>query len=124
MLGSELFDAYKDKRETTVNVDLKFTSKAQLKAHMVNEYGEALTEQIWSHWNSNGPKVIEHQPPIDIGCEPLDCPDTPVNEAMDGDDNQALESSREPPSRLRSSTSDPMLVPGFIGSKWICMISP
>jgi hypothetical protein len=62
MLGSEMFEAFVQKRETNINLDVKITSKAQLRAALVNEYGEELAANIWQHWSSTTPKLIEHDP--------------------------------------------------------------
>jgi hypothetical protein len=61
MIGSEMFQAFVEKRET-VNIDIKVNSKAELKAMLINDYGEQLAEQIWHRWSNSTPKLIEHDP--------------------------------------------------------------
>ena len=58
MLGSEMFQAFVEKRETNINLDVKITSKAALRAALVTEYGEELASAIWQRWSA--PKMIEH----------------------------------------------------------------
>ena len=56
-LAGELFDLFRDKREIDVNIEIKAKNKTELRALLVEQYGEETTQQIWATWNA--PRMIE-----------------------------------------------------------------
>ena len=56
-LAGELFDLFRDKREIDVNIEIKAKNKTELRALLVEQYGEETTQQIWATWNA--PRLIE-----------------------------------------------------------------
>ena len=56
-MAGELFDLFRDKREIDVNIEIKAKNKTELRALLVEQYGEETTQQIWATWNA--PRMIE-----------------------------------------------------------------
>jgi hypothetical protein len=56
-LAGELFDLFRDKREIDVNIEIRDKNKMELRALLVEQYGEETTPQIWATWNA--PRLIE-----------------------------------------------------------------
>jgi hypothetical protein len=56
-IAGELFNLFRDRKEIDVNIELRARNKVELRALLVEEYGEELTEAIWQSWT--GPKLIE-----------------------------------------------------------------
>jgi len=56
-IAGELFDLFRDRKEIDVNIEIKAKNKTELRALLVEQYGEETTQQIWATWNA--PRLIE-----------------------------------------------------------------
>ena len=56
-IAGELFDLFRDRKEIDVNIEIKAKNKTELRAVLVEQYGEETTQQIWATWNA--PRLIE-----------------------------------------------------------------
>src|SRR5262249_4060081 len=92
-LAGELFDLFRDKREIDVNIEIKAKNKIELRAMLVEQYGEETTKQIWNTWNA--PRLIEgNATELEPDTEAQDCTLHGPISAQDSADNSAQVSAR------------------------------
>ena len=92
-LAGELFDLFRDKREIDVNIEIKAKNKTELRALLVEQYGEQTTQQIWATWNA--PRLIEgNATELEPDTEAQDCTLHGPISAQDSGSNGAQNSAQ------------------------------
>jgi hypothetical protein len=114
-LAGELFDLFRDKREIDVNIEIKAKNKTELRALLVEQYGEETTQQIWATWNA--PRLIEGnatelEPDTEAHDDAPDCtihgPVSASNGAVDSVQNGVQNSAVAPQSLDSTRASAPI----------------